>query len=252
MTRRTDPDRVKAVSPSAEPGLDRRQIAIAALALIDADGLAAFSLRNLAKGLGVSAPALYWHVPNRNAVLAEVVALVIADVTPQGALTWQEFLRQLIRAYRTALHRHPKAAPLLGAEIVTNSATDLALVEGILRALHQAGFEGPQLVAAYNATCVAMVGFAVEELCPVPTDAAAWQQTVQARLREVSAAEYPLLSAHLPLLADQAFMLRWRSGMSVPLDAGFDCYLDIFIAGIEVTARKARKIARERGRQPAS
>ena len=174
------------------------------------------------------------------------MALVVADVTPRGAVTWQEFLRQLIRAYRGALHRHPNAAPLLGAEIVTNSATDLALVEGILRALHQAGFAGAQLAAAYNATCVAMVGFAVEELCPVPADAAAWQQAVQARLSGVSAAEFPLLSAHLPVLADQAFMLRWRSGVSVPLDAGFDCYLDVFIAGLEVVAHKARHAARKK------
>jgi AcrR family transcriptional regulator len=221
------------------------------LALIDADGLAAFSLRSLAKVLNVSAPALYWHFADRNAILAEVVALVVANVTPRGAMTWQEFLRQLIRSYREALHRHPNAAPLLGAEIVTNSATDLALVESILFALHQAGFTGAELVAAYNATCVAMVGFAVEELCPVPANAGAWQQAVQARLSGVSAAEFPLLSAHLPLLADQAFMLRWRSGISVPLDAAFDCYLEVFIAGLEVVAGRASKGARKRGKPPA-
>ncbi len=230
--------------------MDRRQIAVAALALIDADGLTAFSLRNLAKALGVSAAALYWHLPNRNAVLAEVVALVIAGVSPQEPLPWQTYLRELIAAFRAALHRHPNAAPLLGAAIVTNSATDLALVEGILSALDQAGFAGAKLVAAYNATCAAMVGFAVEELCPVPDDAAAWQHDVQARLAGVSAAELPLLSRNLPLLADQAFMLRWRSGVSVALDSGFACYLDIFIAGLEAVAARDGNSGPKRRRQP--
>jgi hypothetical protein len=42
MTHHTSPDRIPPGPSSAEPGLDRQQIALAALALIDADGLAAF------------------------------------------------------------------------------------------------------------------------------------------------------------------------------------------------------------------
>lgn len=224
---------------SAEPGLSRRHIAEVALVLIDRDGLSAFSLRQLARELGVSAPALYWHLPNKNAVLAEVVSLVVADILPSGELSWQDFLRQVIGKFRSALHLHPNAAPLLGAEIVANSATDLDLVEGILRALSRAGFEGAHLVAAYNATCVAMVGFVIEELCPMPEEADVWQMTVRERLAQSSSDRFPLLTQYLPALADKAFMLRWRSGISAPMDEGFAFFVEVFIAGLAVMACRA-------------
>jgi AcrR family transcriptional regulator len=223
----------------AEPGLSRRGIAAVALRLIDEEGLAAFSLRNLAKAMGVSAPALYWHVPSRNAVLAEAIALVVADVTPPADLAWQDFLRQLIRNFRAAMHRHPNAAPLLGAEIVANSATDLDLVEGILRALAAAGFTGERLVFAYNTTCVAMVGFAFEELCPMPDDAARWQTIVRDRLAQAAPRDYPLLSGHLALLSNRGFMVRWQSGVAMPMEGSFAFFVDVFIAGLEAAARTA-------------
>ena len=72
----------------------------------------------------------------------------------------------------------------------------------------------------------------------------------QARLAGVSATDFPLLSRNLPLLADQAFMLRWRSGVSVALDSGFACYLDIFIAGLETVAARTRKSSPKRRPRP--
>ena len=223
--------------PGPATGLSRRSIAAVALRLIDEHGLAAFSLRNLAKALGVSAPAIYWHLPNRNAVLAEVIALVVSGITPSPTLPWRDYLRCVIGDFRAALRRHPNAAPLMGAELVANSATDLHLVEGILRALLDAGFSDDRLVVAYNATCAAMVGFAMEELCPMPEDAAAWQSVVQERLANLSGAEYPMLSQHLPALANRAFMLRWQSGVSLPMDASFDFFVEVFLAGLGVMAQ---------------
>ena len=226
----------QAPSHDKQPALNRQQIAVAALTLIDQHGLDAFSLRNLGNALGVSAAALYWHVPNRNAVLAEVIALVVGGVTPSPDLAWQDYLRELIWRFRTALRRHPNTAPLLGAEIVANSATDLGLVEGLLRALTAAGFKGDCIVNAYNATCAAMIGFAMEELCPMPEDAGAWQTTVQDRLAQVSVADYPNLAEHLPRLANRSFMLRWQSGISMPMDDSFSFFVEVFLQGLALKA----------------
>ncbi|MGI4795688.1 MAG: TetR/AcrR family transcriptional regulator C-terminal domain-containing protein [Janthinobacterium lividum] len=223
-----------------EPGLTSAHIAQTALDLIDANGLAAFSLRHLARALNVSAPAIYWHLPNRNAVLAEVIALVLADVLPPRAARWQDFLRALIASFRAAMHCHPNAAPLLGAELVANSATDLSLVENILEALSQAGFSGARLVAAYNTVCVAMVGFAMEELCPMPEESAVWQATVQERLQGISSQNFPLLRAHIRLIADKAFMLRWRNGVAAPMDRSFSFFVDTVLAGLEAQAAQDR------------
>jgi hypothetical protein len=77
---------------------------------------------------------------------------------------------------------HPNTAPLLGAQLVSNIATSLDLVEGILAALTAGGFAGRRLAAAYNAVAAAMVAFPTQELLPMPEDAPAWQAVVRARL----------------------------------------------------------------------
>ena len=222
---------------AAPPGLTREAIVSAALAQIDRDGLEAFSLRNLARALGVYPTALYWHVPGRNALLADVLALVISPIAPgDGVSGWQDTLRRLMSNCRAAIRRHPNVAPLLGAQLVSNIGANLALVEGVLDALAQAGFAGPRLVAAYNAVIAAMVGFTTQEFAPMPEDAASWQQAMRARLGSLPAGRYPLLSANLPMLANRAFILRWQNGVEAPLDEGFEMFVDVVIRGLEALA----------------
>jgi TetR/AcrR family transcriptional regulator, tetracycline repressor protein len=226
------------VLPAPGRALSREAIARTALNLIDRDGLDAFSLRSLAGELGVYPTAIYWYLPNRNAILAEVTAQLVAGVCPPRNLPWRDFIAQLIRNVRTALFRHPNAVPLLGAQLVANTATDLSLVEGLLVALTEAGFAEERLRDAYNATCAALVGFTVQELCPAPEERQEWQEALEARLDTIDPAAYPLLHRHLPLLGGQAFMLRWTSGSERPLDGGFNLFLDIFLSGLEVMARR--------------
>jgi TetR/AcrR family transcriptional regulator, tetracycline repressor protein len=53
--------------------LSKALIVAEALALINEEGLDGLSLRALARRLGVRAPSLYWHVSDKNAVLAGVM-----------------------------------------------------------------------------------------------------------------------------------------------------------------------------------
>ena len=62
----------------AAPALNRERILETALALIDRDGLAALNIRALAAALGVAPAALYWHVPNRDAVLSGAIGLALS------------------------------------------------------------------------------------------------------------------------------------------------------------------------------
>ena len=101
---------------NARDTLTRDRIVAAALELLDQGGLSAFSVRDVAKALGVYPAAIYWHVPTRNALLALMVAHVLRDLAPKGgARAWQDWLRALFRRYRNAVRRHPNIAPLIGA-----------------------------------------------------------------------------------------------------------------------------------------
>lgn len=231
------PRRSNKARSKRDGALSRDEIVAAAIAEIDAGGLAAFSIRGLAERLGVYPTAIYWHIANRNMILAEVVGEILSDATPGASADWRDFVRQLFRRYRTAIKAHPNAAPLVGAHLIGNSSIPFAFVEQVLSRLAVAGFAGEDLVDAYNTVVAGMAGFITQEFAPAPDDSDdTWRRGVQERLLGVDAAACPILGANLPILANKAFVLRWQSGADAPLDASFERYVSILIAGLEAFA----------------
>jgi AcrR family transcriptional regulator len=215
--------------------LSREVIIAAALKQIDADGLEDFSIRTLARRLSVFPTAIYWYVPTRNQLLADVVALVLGDVpVATHEDVWQDYVRRLFKAYRESLRTHPNAAPLVGAQLVSNASVNLDFLEGLLALLSKAGFAGEILVAAYNSVIASLVGFVTQEFAPVPKEnTAEWRRDIQARLGKPDAARFPVLAANIKLLANRAFILRWQSGMQSPLERSFALYTEAQIAALE-------------------
>ncbi|MCW5772301.1 MAG: TetR family transcriptional regulator [Rhodospirillaceae bacterium] len=229
-------------SRGAVPGLSKEGIVAAALALIDAEGLPAFSLRDVARRLGVYPTAIYWHVPGRNALLAEVVAQALrAILPPDDPAAWQDWLRGLFRRYRAAVRAHPNIAPLIGAQLVSNEGIDAGMIDGILAALTHAGYGGAggaSIVDAYNVVIAAMCGFVTMELAPLPADdPAGWAAALERRVQAIPSLAYPTLARHLPDMANRAFILRWQNGVEAPLEASFEAFIDCVIRGLEARAR---------------
>ena len=85
-------------------------IYVAALRLVDAEGVEALTMRKLAAELDANPMSLYHHVPNKEAVLRGVTRMVGAQfrtVTLENA-PWQERIRLLATDFRTLAHRHPE------------------------------------------------------------------------------------------------------------------------------------------------
>lgn len=234
-TKARRPRRSSRSDDAAKPPLSRERVIAEALAEIDANGAAAFNLRNLAARLGVYPTAVYWYVPNKNAILAEIVGVVFRDVAPpRSGQHWRDYLRTLFHRYRESVRQHPNVAPLVGAHLVGNLSIDFDFVEGVLGALRDAGLSGAPLAAGYNAVIASLVGFVIQEFSPVPeTQTGEWQSGVQARLLGVDPERHPVLAANLPLLANKAFILRWQNGGEAPLDAAFELFVEQVLAGIE-------------------
>lgn len=95
-------------------GLSRAQIIEAAIALLDAEGLGALTVRRLARQLDVEPPALYWHFANKDEICRAVVAEISAQlrVDSTGAGTPREALEQHLGAIREHWLRHPSALEL--------------------------------------------------------------------------------------------------------------------------------------------
>lgn len=60
--------------------LTRAQVVAAALEILDEYGLGDLTMRRLAGSLGVQPGALYWHVANKQALLAEVADAIVAEL----------------------------------------------------------------------------------------------------------------------------------------------------------------------------
>jgi AcrR family transcriptional regulator len=103
-------------------GLTREQVLAEALALLDADGVRAFSLRKLAARLDVDPMTIYWHVKGKEEILDGVVALVFADVVLPDRGAWWQRVAEAVRAHREVLHAHPAVLDLLLSRPVRSAA----------------------------------------------------------------------------------------------------------------------------------
>ncbi|MEV6638050.1 TetR/AcrR family transcriptional regulator C-terminal domain-containing protein [Actinoplanes sp. NPDC051470] len=99
----------------ANSRLSRESIVTAAVDLADREGLDGLSMRRLAQQLGVDAMSIYYHLPDKNALLTAMTDAVVAEIEPPAPTDapWTEELRALIMAARQAMARHPWAARVL-------------------------------------------------------------------------------------------------------------------------------------------
>jgi TetR/AcrR family transcriptional regulator, tetracycline repressor protein len=133
--------------PRTRPALDRHRILDAALQLVDAQGLEALSMRKLGAALGVEAMALYYHVPNKAALLDGLLELVLdqLEVPPldqlrAAKLDWAAFIRVAARSFRDLGRAHPNLFALLSTVGFTNPAT-IRPAEAVLDVLCEAGLD---------------------------------------------------------------------------------------------------------------
>lgn len=132
-------------TPGRPSRLSREQIIDAALALIEEEGLAAFSLSRLSRRLGISVMALYTYFASREAMLDAITDSVFAEfVAPPETGLWQDRLEAWIHAIHRLFVRRP-----IGLRLVRQQ-------QGIfpswwqnwvpmVRILEDAGLSGPAL-----------------------------------------------------------------------------------------------------------
>ncbi|MBT3166833.1 TetR/AcrR family transcriptional regulator [Streptomyces sp. Vc74B-19] len=98
-------------------GLDRERITEATVRLLDAEGLATFSMRRLAAELDVTAMSVYWYVDTKDDLLELALDRAFGELAlpdPESGEDWRDDLRALARGYRALLVRHPWLSELAG------------------------------------------------------------------------------------------------------------------------------------------
>jgi len=105
--------------------LTKAAIVEAALDLLDEAGMDGLTVRALAGRLGVQAPALYWHVPSKQALLDEMatqiwrrIGTVMADLPAD--LPWRDLMTTYAQTVRTELLAHRDGAKAFSGTTLTD------------------------------------------------------------------------------------------------------------------------------------
>src|SRR6478752_10003487 len=154
MTNDVDQARPAAAAPAAgrRPALTRVQIITAAVAIIDADGVEALTMRRLGQALDRDPMTIYRHAADKDALLDGVVEHVAAELITSrepdsnGDGGWEAVLHRTAHTFRRVALAHPHVVPLLltrplAGPLALRPLGTLRLLEELVELFSVAGFD---------------------------------------------------------------------------------------------------------------
>jgi AcrR family transcriptional regulator len=223
-------------------GLDRDRITEVSVRLLDAEGLAKFSMRRLAVELNVTAMSVYWYVDTKDDLLelaldAACAELRLPDPDAQDE-DWRDQLRTLAGEYRALLVRHPWASPLTGVYLNIGPHAQ-AFSIAVQRVIRRTGLPMRGQSGAIGAVFQFVYGFGTIEghfiaRCAEAgmTQDAFFQHAMSALDAAPEAAEF---------IQESADLMAARGGTTVEemRERDFDFALELLVAGIEAMVARA-------------
>jgi AcrR family transcriptional regulator len=204
-------------TPGRAP-LTQPRIVRAAAELIEREGLAAVSMRQVATDLGVAPMSLYNHVPNKAALLDGVAEYVIAQLRYEDDPTadWADRGLALARAFRALAQAHPKSMAVAMSRQI-NSPAGLRLMEVALRIAYDGGFSGRQAVQVVRTLVAYIIGSLSREGGHALL--LTYSDDPRGVLERTNQAEYPHVRALAPLLVAHDFEDDFEFGLQVTFSA---------------------------------
>ena len=148
-------------------GLSKAGIVQAALGVLDEAGFDGLTVRAVASRLGVQAPALYWHVRDKQELIdemaTEVWRQVVAELTAlRDAWPWDRVMTEFAMITRRALLAHRDGARVFSGTYLTDPAVLEAQEHGLAKMTGE-GFTLANVVRAYSLLYNFTIGFCIEE-----------------------------------------------------------------------------------------
>ena len=209
--------------------ISREAIVIAAVRLLDREGLAALSMRRLADELGAGAASLYWHVGSKDGLLDLVLDEIIGEqqVPDPDPAKWREQVKGVARRQRLVTLRHPYVVRISIGRIPMGPNA-LRYSERVLAILRAGGLPPHLAVQGYLLLIATVNGFTVDETgvedgSAPDRDPAALQQAAN-MARDYIASLPAGLFPNMTGLADEF-------ALADP-DERFELLIDIFVDGL--------------------
>jgi TetR/AcrR family tetracycline transcriptional repressor len=184
--------------------LSREAIIASAIALADAEGLDAVTIRRLAQEHGVTPMAMYWHFNDKDSLLDGLAEHLIETVRlPEpGDGPWDEQLRAILVAFLAAIRPHPAMAGLALRRILA-AEPGLQIAERVLGLLRQAGFAAGKAAEVGTFLICSVITLVGADPMPGPQAGEERAQALRdkrARLESLPPTRYPNVIAAAPAL----------------------------------------------------
>lgn len=196
---------------AAKEPLSRERIELAALELIEDEGLAAFSTRKLAARLGYEAMSIYHYFPSKGHLMDALIDHVVAEMAPMPdpALPWLERVRRLGRDVRRVATRRPSLF-LFVATHRMNTPKALSWLDDCIALFEESGLPHEIAVRVFRSVSYYVMGAGLDETAGY----ARGPSTVEPLSDEVMAREFPHVTAagrfFRPMDFDTTFELGWE------------------------------------------
>ncbi|MFI5883750.1 TetR/AcrR family transcriptional regulator [Streptomyces sp. NPDC051554] len=226
-----------------QPGLDRTRITEVTVRLLDAEGLAKFSMRRLAAELNVTAMSVYWYVDSKDDLLelaldAAFGELGLPDPEAEGE-DWRDQLRALATEYRALLVRHPWLSPLVGSYL-NIGPNSLAFSRVVQRVIRRTGLPDHGLTGAIVSVFQFVYGYGTIEghfFARVADTGMTADDYFRHAMTTVT--EAPTAAE---VLEESRQLMAARGGDTVEemMDRDFTFALDLLVAGIEAMVEREK------------
>ena len=206
--------------PSGASALTRQAIVLAALEIIDAEGVDALSLRVVARRLGVDAKSLYNHIEGKETLLDAIAEHVLSRIViPEATGNLRADLAAIAHAFRdAALLSHRKAATLVLSRPV-ESLANLGSLELTLKVMLAAGAEPGWAVQAIRAMLAFITGSLLREASTGLTLGVDDPDIAQSREAALARMDFPHVAIAASYLTRLDHAREFEFGISVLVDA---------------------------------
>ncbi|MGV8852141.1 MAG: TetR/AcrR family transcriptional regulator C-terminal domain-containing protein [Rhodoglobus sp.] len=202
--------------------ITREAILAAALELADSEGSEALTMRKLADRIGVEAMSIYYHVPNKEAILTGIVDLVFSEIElPSTALDWRRTMHKRAISTRSALMRHRWAIGLMDSRRDPGIAT-LRHHDAVIGALRAGGFSIAGAAHVFSALDSYIYGFVLQELSLPFETSEELTEVAEGIVTEMPAGEFPHLTEMAvghALLPGYSYANEFEIGLDLILDS---------------------------------
>jgi AcrR family transcriptional regulator len=197
--------------------LSAERIEIAALELIEAQGLASFSLRKLAARLGCEAMSIYHYFPSKGHLMDALVDRVVAEFPPlpDDRLPWRERLRQVARNWRRVFVSRPNFFIFMATHRL-NTPAALRMLDRLIGMFGEGGMDREAAVRLFRAIGYYLMGAGLDETAGY----ARGPSTVKPLPDDVMKRDFPNVHAAAPYFRPS----EW--------DRTFELGLDLMLRGV--------------------